>query len=149
MRIENTARMTHELTKVSLATSRHMSELNRKSTRAAVASSRATRINVQLFLVGAQIRFRLSSITDLLQVTTPFVIALQYFGAEHDIFAFERTSATFVYALCILFCGIPVLVYALGVLNDALPNLFKSIKQWIGHTSRKEYSEKEENCLRV
>jgi hypothetical protein len=57
-------------------------KLNQQSTAAAVKSSRTTRINVQLFLI-----------------TTPFILALQHFGAEEDIFSFECNPTTFTYTI--------------------------------------------------
>lgn len=54
----------------------------------------------------------------LFLVTTPFVLALQYFGAEKDIFSFERNPRTFSYAICILFCALPILTYGLSMLNQ-------------------------------
>ncbi|KAF1929712.1 uncharacterized protein M421DRAFT_91531 [Didymella exigua CBS 183.55] len=101
--------------KVNLATNRvsqQMAVLNRKSTQAAVESSRTTLVNVQLFLV-----------------TTPFVLALQYFGAEKDIFSFEKNPRTFSYAICVLFCALPLLTYGLGFLNQRWD---KFSRRWFG-----------------
>jgi hypothetical protein len=53
----------------------------------------------------------------LFLVTTPFVLALQYFGAEKDIFSFERNPRTFSYAIVILFCALPLLTYVVSLLN--------------------------------
>ncbi|KAJ8113691.1 hypothetical protein OPT61_g4239 [Boeremia exigua] len=96
-------RLNSEAQKVNIDTNRasqKMAELNRRGTEAAVKSSQITRINVQLFLV-----------------TTPFILALQYFGAEKDIFSFERNPRNFSYAICVLFITLPVLTYVLSSLN--------------------------------
>ncbi|KAJ4343973.1 hypothetical protein N0V95_006489 [Ascochyta clinopodiicola] len=85
-------------------------KLNRQSTAAAVESSRTTRINVQMFLI-----------------TTPFILALQYFGAEKDIFSFERNPKTFSYTICVLFCALPILTYALSLLNQTWDNFVRRI----------------------
>lgn len=50
-------------------------------------------------------------------VTTPFVLALQYFGAEKGIFSFERNPRTFSYAICTLFIALPILTHILSLLN--------------------------------
>jgi len=42
-------------------------------------------------------------------ITTPLVLALQYFGAEKDIFAFERNAKTFFIALFVLLFLLPCL----------------------------------------
>lgn len=116
---------TREAHKVNLATNRvsqKMAELNSKSTQAAVDSSRTTRINVQVSPSSHDTR-RISDTGKLFLVTTPFVLALQYFGAEKDIFSFERNPRTFSYAICILFITLPILTYVLSLLNhhwDAL-----------------------------
>jgi hypothetical protein len=89
---------------------RETAELNRQSTIAAVDSSRTTRINVQLFLI-----------------TTPFILALQYFGAEKDIFSFDRNPRTFSYTICVLFCALPILTYALSLVNQSWDNLVRRI----------------------
>ena len=89
-------------------------KLNRQSTAAAVESSQTTRINVQLFLI-----------------TTPFILALQYFGAEKDIFSFERNPRTFTYAVCVLFCALPILTYVLSLLNQSWDNL---VRRFLGKT---------------
>lgn len=82
--------------------SHQTARLNRQSTAAAVESSRTTRINVQMFLI-----------------TTPFILALQYFGADKDIFSFDRNPRTFSYTICVLFCVLPLLTYGLGLLNQS------------------------------
>ncbi|KAF3034718.1 hypothetical protein E8E12_007033 [Didymella heteroderae] len=63
----------------------------------------------------------------LFLVTTPFVLALQYFGAEKDIFSFERNPRTFSYAICILFCALPILTYCLSLLNQRWDDFSKRI----------------------
>lgn len=63
----------------------------------------------------------------LFLVTTPFVLALQYFGAEKDIFSFERNPRTFSYAICILFCALPILTYGLSLLNQRWDDFSKRI----------------------
>lgn len=73
-------------------------------------SSRTTRINVQMFLI-----------------TTPFILALQYFGAEKDIFSFDRNPRTFSYAICVLFCVLPLLTYGLGLLNRSWDTLMRKM----------------------
>ncbi|UPX18040.1 uncharacterized protein EKO05_0008363 [Ascochyta rabiei] len=85
-------------------------KLNRQSTAAAVESSRTTRINMQMFLI-----------------TTPVILALQYFGAEKDIFSFERNPKTFSYTVCVLFFALPILTYALSLLNRTWDNLIRRI----------------------
>jgi hypothetical protein len=45
------------------------------------------------------------------------VLALQYFGAEKDIFPFERNIKSFVIALIILIFALPCLTYGLDSLG--------------------------------
>jgi hypothetical protein len=60
-------------------------------------------------------------------ITTPFILALQYFGAEKDIFSFDRNPRTFSYAICVLFCVLPLLTYGLGLLNQSWDALMRKM----------------------
>jgi hypothetical protein len=117
------SRLSHAVNLETNTITRETAELNRQSTTAAVDSSRTTRINVQLFLI-----------------TTPFILALQYFGAEKDIFSFDRNPRTFSYTICVLFCALPILTYALSLLNQSWDNFFRKI-------FRRSKSEDEEGAL--
>lgn len=110
-----------ELSRRSHEVNLETAKLNRQGTAAAVESSRTTRINVQMFLV-----------------TTPFILALQYFGAEKDIFSFDRNPKTFSYAICVLFCALPVMTYALSLLNRSWDNL---VRKLLGKTKTKSDDE--------
>lgn len=91
--------------------------LNRTSTNAAVETGRTTRTNVQ---VGSGVSFSTMAPTDnsqLFGITTPLILALQYFGAEKEIFSFERNPTSFSIALCILFCVLTALTWLLSILN--------------------------------
>jgi hypothetical protein len=46
------------------------------------------------------------------------ILALQYFGAEKAIFTFERSPQAFVFGILILFCLLPLLTYALGLIHQ-------------------------------
>jgi hypothetical protein len=78
-----------------------------------------------------------SCCADDIQVITPFILALQYFGAERDIFSFDRNPKTFSFTICILFCALPILTYALSLLNNSwdhfVPKLYP--KRWDGEGS--------------
>jgi hypothetical protein len=103
-------RRSHAINLLTNNISQQTARLNRQSTAAAVESSRTTRINVQMFLI-----------------TTPFILALQYFGAEKDIFSFDRNPRTFSYAICVLFCVLPLLTYGLGLLNQSWDALMRKM----------------------
>lgn len=55
----------------------------------------------------------------------PLNLALQYFGAERDIFGFHRNSTTFNITLLVLYIALPILTLLLGYLEDLL-NAFRS-----------------------
>ena len=95
-------RQSHVINLLTNNISHQTARLNRQSTAAAMESSRTTRINVQMFLI-----------------TTPFILALQYFGADKDIFSFDRNPRTFSYTICVLFCVLPLLTYGPGLLNQS------------------------------
>ena len=103
-------RRSHVINLLTNNISQQTARLNRQSTAAAVESSRTTRINVQMFLI-----------------TTPFILALQYFGAEKDIFSFDRNPRTFSYTICVLFCVLPLLTYGLGLLNQSWDTLMRKM----------------------
>lgn len=103
-------RRSHAINFLTNNISQQTARLNRQSTAAAVESSRTTRINVQMFLI-----------------TTPFILALQYFGAEKDIFSFDRNPRTFSYTICVLFCVLPLLTYGLGLLNQSWDTLMRKM----------------------
>jgi hypothetical protein len=52
---------------------------------------------------------------------------LQYFGADKDIFSFERNPRTFSYAICVLFCALPILTYGLSLLNQRWDEFYKRV----------------------
>lgn len=103
-------RRSHEVNLLTNTITKETANLNRQSTAAAMESSRTTRINVQMFLI-----------------TTPFILALQYFGAEKDIFSFDRNPRTFSYTICVLFCALPMLTYGLGMLNKGWDNFMRKM----------------------
>ena len=107
---QDLSRRSHAVNLETNTITQETAELNRQSTAAAVESSRTTRINVQLFLI-----------------TTPFILALQYFGADKDIFSFERNPRTFSYTICVLFCALPILTYGLSLLNQTWDNFVRRL----------------------
>jgi hypothetical protein len=54
---------------------------------------------------------------DKVQVITPLILALQYFGAEEDILHFDRSPKTFVVFILILYCSLPILTYGLVLIH--------------------------------
>lgn len=94
-----------------------MVKLNRTSTSAAVDASQLSRINMQLFTVRIWLQSSDPSSADHLQVATPFILSLQYFGAENKIFSFDRSSRTFLYSVVILLFSLPVLILSLNSIN--------------------------------
>ncbi|OSS44615.1 hypothetical protein B5807_10526 [Epicoccum nigrum] len=78
-----------------------MTKLNRTSTSAAVETSRLTRTNVHVFLI-----------------VTPFVLTLQYFSGENEIFSFDRSPSTFSYSVMILLCLLLALTYGVGLIDN-------------------------------
>lgn len=104
------SRLAHQVNLETNTITKETAELNRQSTIAAVDSSRTTHINVQLFLI-----------------TTPFILALQYFGAEKDIFSFDRNPRTFSYTICVLFCALPILTYLLSLANQSWNNFVRKL----------------------
>ncbi|KAL1793160.1 hypothetical protein ACET3X_008142 [Alternaria dauci] len=82
----------HKMNEETSILNKEMRKLNERSTEAACMSqaeamktSRSTRVNVELLLL-----------------TTPFGMVLQYFGSEQDIFSFNRNPKTFVLATVVL-----------------------------------------------
>jgi hypothetical protein len=61
-------------------------------------------------------------------ITTPLVLALQYFGAEKDIFPFERNIRSFMIAWIILLFSLPCLTYGLDALGDLMNNMWEGTK---------------------
>ncbi|KAH4071235.1 hypothetical protein HBI23_101520 [Parastagonospora nodorum] len=85
-------RQTQALAESTIALNKEIRKLNEESTEAARANqadaaktSLSTRVNVELLLL-----------------TTPFGMVLQYFGSEKDIFSFSRNTKTFVLSTIIL-----------------------------------------------
>jgi len=49
----------------------------------------------------------------MIWITTPFLVALQYFSADQPIFtSFDRSPRNFLISLCILALAFPLLVWA-------------------------------------
>ncbi|KAH4056241.1 hypothetical protein HBH98_032090 [Parastagonospora nodorum] len=95
-------------------------KLNRKGTEAAIATvaaaqdtSRSTQANVQV-----------------IWVTTPVLLALQYFGVDKDILPFERNPTSFIIALVILIFVLPCLTYGLSYSKTKLKALFDRMGIW-------------------
>ncbi|KAH8726341.1 hypothetical protein GQ44DRAFT_771521 [Phaeosphaeriaceae sp. PMI808] len=65
-------------------------------------------------------------------ITTPLLLALQYFGSETRIFAFDRNPKTFVIALCVLIFALPCLTYGL----DSLIGYLAKFSMRLGITKR-------------
>jgi hypothetical protein len=61
----------------------------------------------------------------MIWITTPLVLALQYFGAEKDIFPFERNIKSFLIAWVILLFSLPCLTYGLDALGDLMADIRK------------------------
>ncbi|KAJ8113690.1 hypothetical protein OPT61_g4232 [Boeremia exigua] len=106
---ENLAlRLSHQMIRKMAISHEHNLEISEsatesanKSQRAAEDTGRATRVNVQL-----------------LMVTTAVVIALQYFCAERDLFAFERSAQAFWISICVLVPALLLLTFALHALDE-------------------------------
>jgi hypothetical protein len=60
----------------------------------------------------------------LIWITTPLILGLQYFGADRQIFSFERNGRTFILAVCIVFLALPVLTFALYFLERIQKAIF-------------------------
>lgn len=63
----------------------------------------------------------------VVMITSPLLIALQYFGADRDIFHFERNTKTFLIALALLCVTIPSLTLPLSYI-DRIQQRFQSKK---------------------
>ncbi|CAN9133224.1 unnamed protein product [Alternaria alternata] len=93
----------HKMNEETSILNKEMRKLNERSTEAACMSqteamktSRSTRVNVELLLL-----------------TTPFGIVLQYFGSEQEIFSFNRNPKTFVLATIVLMLVLRLLTLSL------------------------------------
>lgn len=63
-------------------------------------------------------------------ITTPTLVALQYFGADQPIFtSFDRSPRNFVISLCILALALPVLTGVFDFLYSFLKYLFRLMSQ--------------------
>jgi hypothetical protein len=56
-------------------------------------------------------------------VSTPLLLALQYFGAEGDILPFKRNIKSFVAVVLILLFALPCLAYCLDLLGHRIIKL--------------------------
>lgn len=59
-------------------------------------------------------------------LTTPFVIALQYFGADRPIFpSFEQNPKNFILSLIVLGTALPLITCAINLIERLLPMIGK------------------------
>jgi hypothetical protein len=65
--------------------------------------------------------------------TTPFILALQYFGSERDIFSFDRNMKNFVFCVLVLMAALRLFVIALNAPSQ-LKNMLFSAKRKHNHT---------------
>jgi hypothetical protein len=68
----------------------------------------------------------------MIWVTTPFLVALQYFGADQPIFSsFDRNPRNFGISLCILALAFPLLTWILtllyGIRDFVMSRLFTKV----------------------
>lgn len=80
-------------------------------------------------------------------ITTPFILALQYFGAEKDIFSFDRNPRTFSYTICALFCVLLILTYGLGFLSQSWDAIMRKMFGRMKHEDEEEYVEEDEPTI--
>jgi hypothetical protein len=65
----------------------------------------------------------------MIWITTPFLVALQYFGADEPIFSFfERNPRNFGISLCILALAFPILTWVFNHIFDFFAPRFRSKK---------------------
>ncbi|KAI8935690.1 hypothetical protein NX059_007211 [Plenodomus lindquistii] len=84
-------------------------DLNQQTNIFSEASNHAARTSVNLT--------RCSFLVFL--ITTPFVIALQYFGADKQIFpSFDRNPRNFIFSLCVLSASLLALTYSVNKLTQ-------------------------------
>ncbi|OAL49237.1 hypothetical protein IQ07DRAFT_588578 [Pyrenochaeta sp. DS3sAY3a] len=104
---------THRLHERTSLINDDIQKLQRKSTNAAENTTLITRLNVVVILI-----------------TTPFILALQYFGTEKPIFTkFDRSPKNFFIALCVLGSALPLLTYIFTRLDIAQKRFFAKKKK--------------------
>lgn len=95
------------------------------------STSRATRVNVQLFMVSHDFSPSHQHSIDIPKVVTAVVIALQYFTSESELFAFERNARTFGISVGIVISflfSLALILYIMdGVWNALSARLNKSM----------------------
>lgn len=75
----------------------------------------------------------------MLVITSPLLIALQYFGGDRDIFPFDRNLRNFFIALAVLCVSLPALTFGLSYLerlHQYLRFLYRSRKSPINDIER-------------
>ncbi|KAF1360251.1 hypothetical protein EJ07DRAFT_177570 [Lizonia empirigonia] len=105
--------LTRAMADINLKTSSHSeraAESAAKSSTAAEETSRATRVNVQLFVLS-----------------TALVIALQYFCSDRALFAFERTPRTFWISIGILMPALALVSCVLDAMDHLKTTLTKRL----------------------
>jgi hypothetical protein len=75
----------------------------------------------------------LTNVVQIILFTTPFILALQYFGAERDIFSFDRNMKNFVFCVLVLMAALRLFVVALNAPSQ-LRNILFPAKQKNNHT---------------
>jgi len=72
----------------------------------------------------------------MIWITTPFLVALQYFSADQPIFtSFDRSPRNFVISLCILALAFPLLVWGFNNLHCLVVSVIRRLS---GKKSRDE-----------
>jgi hypothetical protein len=67
----------------------------------------------------------LTNAVQIILFTTPFILALQYFGSERDIFSFDRNMKNFIFCVLVLMAALRLFVVALNA-----PSQLKNILFW-------------------
>lgn len=72
-----------------------------------------------------------------IQVTTPCILVLQYFSAERDLFAFQRTPKTFAVSVIVIMVSLTCITLLLHILGETKDRIFWRIYEWLGGANRR------------
>jgi hypothetical protein len=79
----------------------------------------------------------IANLNKMFSITTPFFVALQYFGADHAIFpSLDRTPRNFFISLCVLWLALPALTWISSTLQNRLGSWISERKQRADNASQ-------------
>lgn len=122
----------HQLNEEAVLLTKEMRKLNEKEAEATHASlaeamktSSSTRVNIEVCQPGCFETYNFN-VFQLLLLTTPFGIVLQYFSSEQQVIFFKRSPTTLVLATLVLMLLLRVLIVAIPYCGTSLRRIFSN-----------------------